>query len=190
MPDPTTPANERSDPAAATRRHVLAGAAGLLPVLALASGAGAEDGPSGTADFLFVQTAKGMAFDADQNRLTLNGVSPVTLFFSDRPDRIAGNMATERFVPFWSEGTDSFLSDPPNADLSILEDGVLRQAVVELTNPALEGDALVYTVKVIGGEMPVTGTDASLFIDVIGMPRTPLSFAGVDRRAFRRAVIY
>ncbi len=38
--------------------------------------------------------------------------------------------------------------------------------------------------------MPVLGEDVSVFIDVIGMPLTPVSFAGVDRRAYRRAVIY
>ena len=65
-----------------------------------------------------MQTAKAMAFDAGENKLTLNGISPITLFFSDRPERIAGNMETTRFVPFWGEGKDSFLQDPPNADLS------------------------------------------------------------------------
>ena len=130
-----------------------------------------------------------MAFDADQNRLTLNGVSPVTLFFSDRPERIAGNMRTAAFVPFWSEGTDSFLSDPPNADLSILEDGALRQTVVVLRDPVLEGDDLHYTVEIVDGEMPVLGEEVSLFIDVIGMPLTPVSVAGVRRRAYRRAVL-
>jgi hypothetical protein len=29
-----------------------------------------------------------------------------------------------------------------------------------------------------------------LFIDVIGMPLTPFSYAGVARRGFRRAMIY
>src|SRR5512134_3095152 len=105
----------------ATRRQLLAGSAGIAAALLAADAARAEDGE--VADFLFVQTAAGMAFDADQNRLTLRGVSPVTLFFSDRPERIAGNMRTSAFVPFWSEGSDSFLSDPPNADLSIVEDG-------------------------------------------------------------------
>ena len=137
-----------------------------------------------------MQTAGGMAFDADQNRLTLRGVSPVTLFFSDRPERIAGNMRTAAFVPFWGEGTDSFLSDPPNADLSIVEDGTLRQTVVELRDPVLEGGDLHYTVRIVGGEMPVLGEEVSLFIDVIGMPRTPLSYAGVARRGYRRAVLY
>jgi hypothetical protein len=175
----------------ASRRQLLAGSAGAAALAALGGPAAAEDvPPGGTADFLFVQTAKAMAFDTDQNRLTLNGVSPVTLFFSDRPERIAGNMETARFVPFWGEGEDSFLSDPPNADLSILVDGKLRQTVVVLRDPVMEGEDLHYTVQILTGEMPVIGEHASLFIDVIGMPRTPVSFAGVDRRAFRRAVIY
>lgn len=186
----------------ATRRQLLAGGAGLAAAAAVAGGAvaggaaWAEDAApagtpgAGTADFLFVQTAKGTAFDADQNRLTLTGVSPVTLFFSDRPERIAGNMQTTAFVPFWSDGKDSFLSDPPNADLSIIEDGALKQVVVVLRDPVLEGEDLHYTVQLVDGEMPVLGAAASLFIDVIGMPLTPLSYAGVARRTYRRAAFY
>ncbi len=169
-----------------TRRQLLAGAAGAAAALSVAGAVAAEE----NADFLFVQTANGMAFDADQNRLTLRGVSPVTLFFSDRPERVAGNMSTAKFVPFWSEGADSFLSDPPNADLSIVEDGALRQTVVVLRDPVLEGDDLHYTVQIIDGEMPVLGAEASLFIDVIGMPLTPVSYAGVARRGYRRAALY
>jgi hypothetical protein len=45
-------------------------------------------------------------------------------------------------------------------------------------------------VKVVSGEVPEKGSDVSVFIDIIGMPLTPLSFAGVRRRAFRRAVLY
>jgi hypothetical protein len=73
------------------------------------------------ADFLFVQSSKGMTFDKSVNKLTLTDVSPMTLFFTDRPERTAGNMKTTAFIPFWSEGKDSFKSDPPNADVSILE---------------------------------------------------------------------
>lgn len=131
-----------------------------------------------------------MSFDRTANRLTLTGVSPVTLFFTDRPERIAGNMSTARFVPFWSDGPDSFQSDPPNADVSIIEDGKLRQTVVELMDPVLSGEDLSYTVKLIQGEMPESGAEVSLFIDIIGRPLTPVSVAGVDRRAFRRAAIY
>lgn len=169
----------------ATRRAVLAAAALLS---AIPAGAALADDTQ--ADFLFVQTAQGMTFDAGSQRLTLTGVSPVTLFFTDRPERVAGNMPTAKFVPFWSEGPDSFQSDPPNADVSIVEDGQLRQTVVELQDPRLDGDALSYAVKVIEGEMPATGAEVSLFIDVIGRPLTPLSYAGVARRGYRRAMIY
>jgi hypothetical protein len=168
---------------------VVSAAAGLSAALLFSGAVNAQDTTVPTADFLFVQTATAMAFDADQSRLTLRGVSPVTLFFSDRPDRIAGNMKTTAFVPFWGEGKDSFLSDPPNADLSIIEDGELQQTVVVLEDPVLDGTDLHYTVKIFDGEMPVTGENVSVFIDIIGMPLTPLSVAGVDRRAFRRAAI-
>jgi hypothetical protein len=141
------------------------------------------------ADFLFVQTARGMSFDKATSKLTLREVSPITLFFSDRPDRIAGNMRTTAFVPFWSTGKDSFLSDPPNADISILEGNTLRQVVVELQAPALSGNDLTYTIKVLKGELPGSGADVSVFIDVVGMPLTPVSVAGVARRSYRRAVI-
>lgn len=143
-----------------------------------------------TADFLFVQTASAMTFDKATSKLTLQGVGGTTLFFSDRPERVAGNMKTAAFVPFWSKGKDSFLSDPPNADLSIIEGNELKQVVVVLQEPALNGTDLSYSVKIVSGEMPEKGSDVSVFIDIIGMPLTPLSYAGVARRSFRRAVLY
>jgi len=176
-----------------TRRELLTAAA-LLGPLSLATRttrATAEQEEKGQdapkmADFLFVQNARGIAY-AD-GKLTLEGVSPVTVMFSDRPERIAGHMATARFVPFWSQGKDSFLKDPPNATLSFLEDQSLVDGVVELQGPVLSGDDLSYQVKILEGEIPVRAGLASLFIDIIGMPLTPLSVAGVRRRTWRRAV--
>ncbi len=172
----------------ATRRTLCIIGPSVALTLAAARSARAqnEQQHSENADFLFVQTSKEVVFDKPASRLTLNGVSPVTLFFSDRPERIAGNMKTAAFVPFWSEGKDSFLSDPPNADISILEDNKLRQIVAVLQDPVLQGDSLSYTVKLLQGDMPARGADASVFIDVIGMPLTPLSYAGVARRSYRR----
>jgi hypothetical protein len=114
----------------------------------------------------------------------------VTLFFTDRPERIAGNMKTARFIPFWSEGKDSFKSEPPNADVSIIDGKTMKQTVVELKDPVLDNGTLTYTVKVIEGEMPAEGTEVAVFIDIIGRPLTPLSYAGVARRTFRRAALY
>jgi hypothetical protein len=137
-------------------------------------------------DYLLVQTAKGLTFDKASNTLRLVGISPITLFFSDRPERVAGNMKTDRFMSFWSYGKDSFAKDPPNADVSIIDGDAMRQVVVVLNDPVLDGDTLRYTVKVLQGEMPEKGADVSVFIDIIGMPRTPISFAGVGRRTWRR----
>ena len=165
---------------------LLASAAPLKSALAQTA-AGAE---TKQADFLFVQSAKGMTFDKATNKLTLVGVSPITVFFTDRPDRVAGNMKTTVFVPFWSKGKDSFLKDPPNADISIVEGDSMRQVVAVLQSPVLKGDNLTYTVKILQGELPAKAADVSVFIDVIGMPLTPVSFAGAARRGYRRAVIY
>jgi hypothetical protein len=176
-----------------TRRTLFSAAPALVASLASAKlvlAQGAQE-PAKQADFLFVQTAKGMTFDNSTGKLTLDGVSPITLAFSDRPERIAANMRTAAFVPFWSKGKDSFLSDPPNADISILEGDQLRQIVAVLQHdPVRQGDSLTYSVKVLEGEMPATGADVSVFIDIIGMPLTPMSYAGVARRNYRRAVLY
>ena len=82
-----------------TRRNFIA-AALTAPLVPLGSAmAQAVKEQTKQADFLFVQTAKGMSFDKSTNKLTLDGISSTTLFFSDRPERIAGNMKTAAFVP-------------------------------------------------------------------------------------------
>lgn len=172
-----------------TRRTFLLAASATAAAVAAAR-PGSAQAADGMADFLFVQTADGMTFDKASSKLTLNGIAGTTLFFTDRPERVAGNMKTAAFVPFWSTGKDSFLSDPPNADISILEGKELRQVVAVLKDPELDGDNLSYTVQIIDGEMPEKGADVSVFIDIIGMPLTPVSYAGVARRAYRRAVLY
>jgi hypothetical protein len=140
-------------------------------------------------EYLYVQTAHAVTFKG--NKMTLHGVSPTTLFFSDRPERIAGHGTTEELVGEWSEGKDSFAKDPPNATLSILEsddDEEIDNIVVVLRNPQLKGSQLTYTVKVIDGKVPSHGGANALFIDIIGRPLTPLSYAGVARRTRRRVV--
>jgi hypothetical protein len=175
------------------RRDFLAAAALIASSTPFASVlAQTPQGEAKTADFLFVQNAGEMSFDKASGKLTLKQISPVTIFFTDRPVRIAGNMRTSAFVPFWSEGKDSFAKDAPNANLSVLEkDKAVADIVVVLRNPALKGADLSYDVQVLEGAMPASGGPASLFIDVIGMPLTPLSYAGAARRtAYRRAVYW
>jgi hypothetical protein len=137
-------------------------------------------------DYLFVQNSQEVSLK--DNVMTLKGVASDTLYFSDRPDRIVGRVTTEAFVDSWTKGPDSFKKDPPNAVLSVLPGSELQDIVVVLKRPRLTGDDLVFDVEVLDGEKTVTGGVSSLFIDVIGRPLTPLSYAGVARRTSRRTV--
>jgi hypothetical protein len=123
-------------------------------------------------------------------RLTLIEVSPTTIFFSDRPNRIAGHMHTEEFVHDWQKGVgpESFHSDPPNGALSVFAEEEIVDVVVELKNPRLAGGALVYDINVLQQDGPIPSGPASLFIDPIGRPLSPGSVAGVRRRTRRRTV--
>ncbi len=135
---------------------------------------------------LFVQNAKDVVMK--DGRLTLIGVSPTTIFFSDRPNRIAGHMHTEDFVLEWKKGTgkESFHTDPPNGALSIFAEDEIVDVVVKLKNPRLAGGALVYDIDLLEQDAPIPSGPVSLFIDPIGMPATPGSVAGVRRRTRRR----
>ena len=135
---------------------------------------------------LFVQTAQDVVMGKD--RLTLIGVSPTTVFFSDRPKRISGHMTTADFVREWKEGKskESFHADPPNATLSIFAKEEIVDVVVELKNPRLAGGALVYDIDVVEEDEPIPSGPVSLFIDPIGMPASPTSVAGAHRRHRRR----
>jgi hypothetical protein len=62
--------------------------------------------------------------------------------------------------------------------------------VVELRDPHLDGDRLTFDVRVLEGDLAGADGPASVFVDIIGLPFTPLSFAGVARRTARRAYWY
>jgi hypothetical protein len=140
--------------------------------------------PSGKMDVLYVQNAKGVMLE--KGKLVLRGVNASTICFTDRPARLAGHLKTSSFVPLWSQGKDSFLKDPPNATLSIFSGDKVSDLVVEISNPVLSGNNLTYDAKVLEGAASIKGGECSLFIDIIGCPRTPYSYAGAARRAWRR----
>ena len=147
--------------------------------------AGAATDDTKKADLLFVQTAHDVRLDGE--KLILKGISPTVLFFTDRPERIAGTMKNDRYLKLWTEdGKDSFLADPPNATLSVFTDNAVGELVVTLRNPQFTGDDLTYDISVIKGKPVEKGGPCALFIDIIGMPLTPLSYAGVARRTVYR----
>jgi hypothetical protein len=124
--------------------------------------------------------------------LTLLGVSANSIVFADRPVRAAGHALTAHLIEEWGQGSDSFAKDPPNATVSVFSKDAttVKDAVVELTSPKLDGDKLTFNVRVLEGDIADADGPASVFIDIIGRPFTPLSFAGVARRTARRGAFY
>src|SRR5215207_9435042 len=124
-----------------SRRRVLAAAAmaGLGATALAARGAVAQEAsPSPVADdeaaFLFVQSGftSGILDQATEGiqswMLTLQGAPAQTVFFSDRPARIAGAISTEQFL----ETLDFSADDPPNAALVIGTDEGAAVVILEL----------------------------------------------------------
>ena len=116
---------------------------------------------------MFVQTAEDLKVDAAAKTFRLVNVNRQTLFFSDRPVRIAGHYKTADYLKVWSEGKDNFDEDPPNATLSVYEPGQADNSlvVVEINNPVIDGADLIYSYKLIEGTMPASGGETALFID-------------------------
>jgi hypothetical protein len=146
-----------------------------VPSVALAQTPAAAPAASAQkVQLLFVQNSAGVSIDAAKGVLRLKNVSPSTLFFTDRPVRIAGHYHTrEEFLKLWNEGPDSFAKNPPNATLSIVEPGQadLQNVVVNIRNPRMQGNDLVYDFKLIEGTPPKAGGASVLFIDVLGFWR-------------------
>ena len=116
----------------------------------------------GAPQFLFVQSADSGSLQ--NGKLMLNGAGS-TIYFSDRPNRIGGHIPTKKFVENWNKGSDTFKADPPNGVLSIFTAEGVQNAAVELTQPEWQGNTLSYSVRVLGGQIPPTFQEASLFID-------------------------
>ena len=55
-----------------------------------------------------------------------------------------------------------------------------------IQDPHLGGDALTYSIKVLDGTVPAATGPCALFIDPLGCPLSPVSVAGMNRRAPRR----
>jgi hypothetical protein len=86
--------------------------AALSPLLSMVPLARADEDK---AQLMFVQTAEDLK--ADDKTLRLVNVNQQTLYFSDRPVRIAGHLTMPDYLDEWKagEGPDNFSADPPNS---------------------------------------------------------------------------
>jgi hypothetical protein len=137
---------------------------------------------SGEAQLMFVQSAEDLRADPAKGTFRLVKVNQQTLYFSDRPQRIAGHLKMADYLRTWHEGKDNFGDDPPNATLSVYESGRAEQTlvVVKITNPVVDGADLIYSYKILDGKMPASGGATSLFIDWFAA-RPGIGAGGVGR---------
>jgi hypothetical protein len=148
----------------------LLGSAALLAGCANSQATGANAGAL-QVQLMYVQSAEDLRVDAAKSTLRLVKVNPQTLYFSDRPERIAGNIKMADYLKTWKEGRDNFGADPPNATLSVYEPGNADPTLVVVTimKPVVDGADLLYTYKIVKGTMPANGGTTSLFIDWYGV---------------------
>jgi hypothetical protein len=142
-------------------------------VLSLAAWATTTRAAAETPQLMFVQSAEDLKVDPAKSTFRLVKVNQQTLYFSDRPQRIAGHLKMADYLKEWTAkaGKDNFGANPPNATLSVYEPGKADNTivVVTLTNPVVDGADLIYNYKVLNGTMPANGGPTALFIDWIGV---------------------
>ncbi|MCP4382924.1 MAG: hypothetical protein GY798_16145 [Hyphomicrobiales bacterium] len=118
---------------------------------------------SDSAQFLYSLSSKSGTFEG--GTLTLSGV-PRVVYFSDRPKRVAGHMALEKFLEDWDKGIDNFAIDPPNAELAIHEETEDKHVVLIIERPSVHDDRISFKVKILDETIPDSFGHATLFIDV------------------------
>jgi hypothetical protein len=141
---------------------------------------------SADSSWLFSHTADGGTLEAQPDgsyRLTLTGIDPHVMAFTDRPVRDTQVIGIQALADAWDE---LFESAPPNVVLvEHNSQGEADSLALELTNPEVRGDSITFSAQVLDEEgaqgvsglvgtlhsdVPSTFNEASLFIDDIDCP--------------------
>ena len=94
--------------------------------------------------------------------LTLTGVKPDVLAFTDRPERQAQRWDTTKFLNEWANNVGELETDPPNAVIS-----AGGEAAITINDPQVSGDTVTFTATPLPGQTLPTDTinQPTLFID-------------------------
>ena len=127
---------------------------------------------SAKAQLMFVQSAEDVAVDPAKKTLRLVKVNQQTLYFSDRPVRMAGHY-TMTYDLHGVRGRTTSARIRPTPRFPCTEPSRKEQVMVvmKISNPVVDGADLLYTYKVIEGAMPVSGGATALFIDWVAARR-------------------
>lgn len=138
------------------------------------------------ANWVFLQLVSSGSFDPIEGdskhyMLTLQGISPNMISFTDRPARSAMTISTKAFVEKWGsdQSKNNYRDNPPNASL-VLSTGKFEDVIVlSLENPVYDEKMQTLTYKAtpiklineqkldckIREELPKAFNEAILFID-------------------------
>ena len=94
-------------------------------------------------------------------------------------------MTLKDAIALTSVGEDSFLQDPPNAVLTMMDGEEPIDVVFVLDETSVKGDEVILKVRVLDGKLPAKSGRCALFIDAIGFhggpgpgPRAPMNPRG------------
>ncbi len=150
------------------RYLVFALASLFLPILSEA-----QQPPSGDriarAKFLYVISSQAGSIEGD--RIVFKNV-PAVVYFSDRPERIAGHMTLQDFVGIWKYEPSGLMKTPPTATLSVIGLADAGNVEMKLSDPiAKDKDTLSFKVQFLKSKTPQSFGKSSLFIDEVGAIR-------------------
>lgn len=115
-------------------------------------------------DYLFVINFDKGTYEKGKLALNGNGQSNV-IYFSERPEVEAGHMGIKKFVSIWDQGEENFNSTPPNCTLSVIKDEVETNSVFILSNPKVDGTAIIFDAELVSGKPAPKFEAGGLFID-------------------------
>ena len=162
------------------RRELLTGlaAASLVAGVPIRSAAAAADDEEKVVEFLFVQNARGVSLK--DGSLTLKGVAPETLYFSDRPDRIVGRITTKEYVDRWAVRENWVMLAEQRASLAA-ETPAEEAEPSPSDTPEGDGNMLDRTLVLWGSAHPHASHSTKNY---------PIQIAGGNKLGFRHGMLH
>lgn len=102
--------------------------------------------------YFFIVHARMGEYLEVKNQLLLSNLDRMVGFFTTDPSQHSGAIALDEFLGEWSEHSDAFEKNPPNAAIaSLTAAGDYHEVNVELTNPLFSEGVLSFDVSLLPG---------------------------------------